>query len=557
MVGSIGPNSNTHQLAVSEFSNEQLKTSANKELRSVDRTPRGSSTILEKGKLGRFVAQALHLGRRTEFVTEQNNKVVAAFARALEKKGVDGALKDHAVQSLRERVTQLNAQKDILTFADLDSVLEQMDTEAQEILTSYLPASTADSKGMLSIKADGELFTAIAEKHKLDTPELKEKFRNAFEGRVLGLANDPKGGPGAVLHSIQEIAEGSAVGLKPGQYDKPVLDLFNEFPAGMKEPKIIQDNKYQIQGYPGPQTFIYFKRTNADSIPYDAQGAVDRHQAALGDTARADSQAAKGLWTDVPQKFHFSVDKQALHNGQAWPLLHELLTSDENPFMQWKIGNANGFAALANTDLAELKKEFFEKGPRLASGPTGKTKSYPPIPEMELDLQVAKNRQGIRQKYVSEGSMTQAEFDKFGREVAAQEAELNFVLSAYKKKHESLSSNGRCVDGAQFTLYTQNDPDKPWKAEDVKKYTQFLSKLEGVLTQAGIQPGELPESDVTIPGLRFATFRDEDLGDAAEKKHDGLDYQKPPEWLKDQYRATDFYKLSAEAVASPIPAIQV
>ena len=153
--------------------------------------------------------------------------------------------------------------------------------------------------------------------------------------------------------------------------------------------------------------------------------------------------------------------------------------------------------------------------------------------------------------------MTQAEFDKFGREVAAQEAELNFVLSEYKKKHESLSSNGRCVDGAQFTLYTQNDPDKPWKAEDVKKYTQFLSKLEGVLTQAGIQPGELPESDVTIPGLRFATFRDEDLGDAAEKKHDGLDYQKPPEWLKDQYRGTDFYKLSAEAVAGQIPAIQV
>ena len=176
---------------------------------------------------------------------------------------------------------------------------------------------------------------------------------------------------------------------------------------------------------------------------------------------------------------------------------------------------------------------------------------------MELDLAKAKNLHGLRMEMVEKGSMTQAEYDKFGRGVAAQEAELNFVQGEFKKKHESLSSNGRCVDGAQFTLYTQNDPDKPWKAEDVKKYTQFLSKLEGVLTQAGIQPGELPESDVTIPGLRFATFRDEDVGEAAENANAGLNYQKPPEWLKDQYRDTDFYKLSVQAMASPIPAIQV
>jgi hypothetical protein len=38
----------------------------------------------------------------------------------------------------------------------------------------------------------------------------------------------------------------------------------------------------------------------------------------------------------------------------------------------------------------------------------------------------------------------------------------------------------------------------------------------------------LPESDVVVPGLRFATFRDEGLGDVAEKSHAGLEKQNPP-----------------------------
>lgn len=559
MVGKIGANTNPHQLAVSEFSNEQLKTTANKQLRALDRSKEGTSTILDKGKLGRFVAQALHLGKRTEFVQEQNNKVVTAFARALASKGVDASLRDHAVQKLQERVANLNTHKSILTFADLDSVLEQMDSKALEMISSYLPASTENSKGMLKIHADGEQFSAIAQKHNINTPEDKERFRNSLEARILGKANDPHWGPRSVLHSLQEIAEESAVGLVPGRYDKPVLNLFNEFPAGLSDPKIIQDGSYQIQGYPtdGRQTFIFFKRTSADNIPYDAQGAVDRRQAALGHTASASTPAAKGLWEDAEQKFHFSVDKQALHNGQAWPVLHQLLSSEENPFLQWKIGNPNGFSALNQGSLSNLRKEFFETGPQFAIGKSGEIKSYPPIHEMEQDLARAKNLQLARQDMMAKGQMGQSDFEKFGRALAAQEAELNFVKGEFQKQHESLSSDGRCVDGAQFTLYTQKEAGKPWKAEDVQRYTQFLSKLESVLTQAGIEPGQLPESDVTIPGLLYATFRDEGVGEAAEKSHPGLDYQNPPEWLKQQYKDTDFFRLSAEAVASRIPSIKV
>jgi hypothetical protein len=303
------------------------------------------------------------------------------------------------------------------------------------------------------------------------------------------------------------------------------VDLFNEFPVGLTDPKIIQDGSYQIQGNPkeGAQTFIYFKRNSADNIPYDAQGAVDRRQAALGNSAKADTPAAKGLWANAEQKYHFSVDKQALHNGQAWPLLHDLLTSEENPFLQWKIGNPNGLGASVKTELDHLKKDFFETGPQLVSDASGKKKTYPPIPQMEQDLEKAKNLQGLRKDMVTKGSMSQDDYNKYGRALAAQEAEVNYVLGEFKKKHEDLSSDGRCVDGAQFTLYTQNDPDKPWQADDVKKYTQFLSKLEGILTNAGIEPGQLPESDVVVPGQRFATFRDEGMGDAAEKSHAGLD----------------------------------
>jgi hypothetical protein len=108
-------------------------------------------------------------------------------------------------------------------------------------------------------------------------------------------------------------------------------------------------------------------------------------------------------------------------------------------------------------------------------------------------------------------------------QTTAATLELNAKVAVRNNSLKDLSSDGRCVDGAQFPRYTKNDPDKPWQADDVKKYTQFLSKLEGILTNAGIEPGQLPESGVVVPGQRFATFLDEGIGDVAERSHAGLD----------------------------------
>jgi hypothetical protein len=152
--------------------------------------------------------------------------------------------------------------------------------------------------------------------------------------------------------------------------------------------------------------------------------------------------------------------------------------------------------------------------------------------------------------------MTTQDFDRYQNEIEIKKSELVFVTNEYKKQMEDVSDD-RCVDGAQFTLYTQHDPDKPWKSEDVQKYTNFLIKMENILTEAGIEPGKLPESDVTVPGLRFATFRDEQVGDDAEKANRALNYQHPPAWLLDNYRETPFFQLASEAVANKVPAHSV
>jgi hypothetical protein len=91
------------------------------------------------------------------------------------------------------------------------------------------------------------------------------------------------------------------------------------------------------------------------------------------------------------------------------------------------------------------------------------------------------------------------------------------------------------------------------KPEEVKKYTDFLLKLENTLKDLGIPPGDLPESDATVPGLQYATFRDEAIGDAAEEKaqeqgDQSFNYQKPPESLLQQYRDSPFFKLAAQEV---------
>jgi len=556
MVDGIG-NSKAHQLLVSDFGNDKLQTDTSTQLRGLNRARgEGRTSILELGALGRFKAHVAHLGDRTNFVTQQNALVVRAFTNALSRNGVSSELRDRAVAHLQSQASQLNANKTLLSFADLGQALEVLDDHARQTLESYLPASVEGKSAIFKVETDGAAFKALAEKHNINTPELKEQFRHGLEARIFGLANHPEGGPAAAVSSLAEAAEEAAVGLRPGTYDKSVKELFAEFPTDFHGAKSLQDGAYQIAGKPDHQTFIYFKRVSSDNIPYDLQGANDLRDAKLGKTERASTPAAQGKWADVPQKFHFSVDVKALHEGNAWPLLHKLLTSEENPFLQWKIGNADGLSQSAALDRAGVDNQFLKEGPRLFTPTDNTKKQYYSIPRMEDKVNIERAQHEVRLKGLEKGTVTQEAVDSSARNLASLEADLGFLRASYKTAIEDVNP-GRCVDGAQFTLYTQNEKGKPWEAGDVKKYTQFLSKLESVLTEAGIKPGELPASDATIPGLRFATFRDEAVGDAAEAADPTLNYQNPPESLRQQYRDTPFYKFVTEAVASEIPAVRV
>jgi hypothetical protein len=57
--------------------------------------------------------------------------------------------------------------------------------------------------------------------------------------------------------------------------------------------------------------------------------------------------------------------------------------------------------------------------------------------------------------------------------------ELNAKVAVRNNSLKDLSSDGRCVDGAQFPRYTKNDPDKPWQADDVKNTHSFLASWKG------------------------------------------------------------------------------
>jgi hypothetical protein len=405
--------------------------------------------------------------------------------------------------------------------------------------------------------SDGEAFKALAQKHGIETPEQREQFRTAMEARIFGNANNPEMGPEGCMHYLALSAEEAAAGVKKTTFDKPVTDLFNEFPVGQTEPKVLRDGPYLITGntHHGAQTFIYFKRTGADNIPYDCQGAVDRRADALAGAAAPSTAAARGDWTDTRQKFHFSVDVNALQQGKAWPLLHELLTSDENPFMQWKIGNPLGLHAGRDKDLVNIKEDFTEIGPRLINS-AGVEKRHNPIPILEKQVRELTQQQADRQVQLDSGSLSKRDFDRYQAALDTKQAELNFVKAQFHRALEDLSDD-RCVDGAQFTLYTQHDPDTPWQPEDVQKYTRFLIKLEKVMTDAGIEPGKLPASDVTVPGLRFATFRDEQVGDNATKADKTLNYQNPPAWLLLNYRETPFYQLASQTVEGQLQAQSV
>ena len=557
-----------HNILVTTASDDTVKAETNKQLnnlltsKAVVKQFGGKENSLEQSRFQRFIVS---IPKRLSFsydsyVGKQNALIKESFVRALSSKNVEAGYSQAITTSLDRRIATLNSSRDILKFEDLEEVLSIADKSAKRELLSYLPASNG-KQSQIDAPTDGAKFKALAAQYKLDTPEKKERFRTVLEGRIFAIANGV--GSWAAQQSLASVADSAAARTSfdgvPPRLDKSLNEILDEYPLGLETEKFLHDGSFQLQGYPddGAQNFVFFKRFSNEGVPYDEQQFYDLHAAKNGAPEKADTPAAKGQLADVPQKFHFSVPSETLANNKAWAPLHALLISDENPFNQWKISNHKSIQQQDASLLPGIEKKWKE-GWTVTDPETNQTKTFESIPKQQQKVEIERGQLEIRRTLHKEGGISDRDFKKFELEFKDLELEVqgNVDRLTQQKRdvEETLAGKGRLVGNAQFTLYTQHEKGQDWKPEEVKKYTDFLLKLEKTVQDLGIEPDELPASDAVVPGLRFATFRDEAIADAAEvrAKEAGdktFNYQAPPASLLQEYRDSPFFKLASQEVA--------
>jgi hypothetical protein len=557
-----------HNILVTTASDDTVRAETNKQLdhlltnKTVVDKFGGKENSLVQSRFQRFIVS---IPKRLSFsydsyVGKQNALIKESFVRALSSKNVEAGYSQAITTSLDKRIATLNRSRDILKFEDLEQVLSIADTSAKKELLSYLPASNG-KQSQIDAPTDGAKFKALAAQYKLDTPEKKERFRTALEGRIFSIANSV--GSWAAQQGLASIADSAAARASfdgiPPRLDKSLNEILDEYPPGLENEKFLQDGSFQLQGYPddGAQSFVFFKRLSDEGVPYDEQQFYDLHAAKNGRPEKADTPAAKGQLADVPQKFHFSVPSETLANNKAWAPLHQLLTSDENPFNQWKISNHKSLQQQDNAYLAVIEKKWTD-GWTVTDPETKKTKTFESIPKQRDKVDIERQQLELRRELHTKGEISDRDFKKFELQFKDLELEVQGHVDKLTKQkrdcEDTVAGKGRLVGNAQFTLYTQHEKGKDWKPEEVKKYTDFLLKLEKTVQDLGIEPDQLPASYADVPGLRFATFRDEAISDAAEAraKEAGdktFNYQAPPESLLQEYRDTPFYKLASQEVA--------
>lgn len=557
-IGSSTP----HNVLVTNASDETIHAETSKALDGITHKQGGDPNVLGQSKWQRFKVSVFKrlTGNYGAYVKTQNTNVKKAFVTALSSGKINAGNIGLAQNLLDKQIRQANADKHILTFQDLDQVLSLVDQSAKKELLSYLPSSNG-TKSLIDAPQDGSNFLKLATKYGLDTPELKEKFRTSLETRLFALAHEE--GASAADAALEDYAIAAAARVSKGgthaPLDGPLTAIYDEFPNGLTDSKFIQDGKFEVQGKPehGSQTFIFFKRTSDEGVPYDAQRFADLQAAKNGAPEKANTPAAKGALSDVPQKFHVSVPPDLLLNNTAWKPVHDLLTSDESPFNQWKISNITSLKKSDQATLDDLESDY-QKGYNKVSR-NGEKRFIDSVPNQIAQLNIDKQQQEIRARGLESGSISQKEFNVHELRIKNRESEINAQIAKYEETKKTLQtalsdSSGRLVANAQFTLYTQHAKGEPWQPEEVKKYTDFLLKIETALKQAGVPPVGLPASDAPVPGLQYATFRDEAIGDAAEAAAADagveLDYTNPPDSLIQEYKNSPFFKLAADQIAA-------
>lgn len=75
---------------------------------------------------------------------------------------------------------------------------------------------------------------------------------------------------------------------------------------------------------------------------------------------------------------------------------------------------------------------------------------------------------------------------------------------------ERVEPGGRVSGGAQFTLYVKPDAaDSRYTAQGLNSIRHFVERLESVMTEHNIQPGQHPDSDVRPFHWQFTSYRNE------------------------------------------------
>ena len=128
--------------------------------------------------------------------------------------------------------------------------------------------------------------------------------------------------------------------------------------------------------------------------------------------------------------------------------------------------------------------------------------------------------------------------DDHWRWVARRELAGDWNVDADQERTYATRRTRRLVEGMQFTLYPAVISQDLHYGISGPKFRHFLNCVDRTLAESGVKPGRMPDSDVTIPGLVYSTYRHGACGTR------GTDLREAPiteETLK-SLRETPFYR---------------
>ena len=128
--------------------------------------------------------------------------------------------------------------------------------------------------------------------------------------------------------------------------------------------------------------------------------------------------------------------------------------------------------------------------------------------------------------------------DDHWRWVARRELAGDWNVDADQERTYATRRTRRLVEGMQFTLYPAVISQDLHYGISGPKFRHFLNCVDRTLAENGVKPGRMPDSDVTIPGLVYSTYRHGACGTR------GTDLREAPiteETLKG-LRETPFYR---------------